>query len=315
MINPKLRDFGPSNPELGTFQGDGAPRVMPLFAPLYEVGTELARLQWLTLQYRTDASVLASMLPGPLQPDDEPEVVIWIARFLSATFERDGQTLKELDPYTQAGVDLRCRFAGASGAFPLVSYITGLNHGITGRELFGLPKKQASRVTLNHTSARVEAEVVTADGTQVVGARGFFRGVEAGDHTAGSDGPTACNPHLDLVPAWMTRQLTAKVIPSATGTGYDVAQLVHVPFEFSAERDVVSLDAQLELGGSANDPIDALGVRGPISARWGFTDLRVLFGTYLAPLDLGQAKGGRISRTVDGMDSDVASLPADGSSS
>ncbi|WP_031470487.1 acetoacetate decarboxylase family protein [Sciscionella sediminilitoris] len=238
--------------------------AMPAFAPLYAVGTERASLDWLTVVYRTDAGVVDSLLPPPLRRDGEAEVLIWVARFLSASFERDGELVGELPSYEQGGVCVRCARSGEAGAYPLVSYIAGLNHGFTGRELFGLPKKQAQRVLLDRTGQRSSAEILTTAGIPIVR-------IEAED-----TGQAA-----ELVPDWFTNQLSLKLIPSATGQGFDVNHLVRIPFEFSGQSGVTGLDARVELTASGADPLHLLPVREHVWAARGHTGLRVGYGTYL----------------------------------
>lgn len=240
--------------------------VMPLFAPMYTVGSELASLNWLTVCYETDPALIRQILPGPLEPADNAEVLIWIAEFVSATFEGTSGR-RELPRYFQGGVAVKASLAGEDVAYPLVSYITGLNHGFTGRELFGLPKKQAQEVTLSHIDGRVDASITTADGTRLVSVSGTSEGTDS--RNAG------------IAPDWFSRQRTVKLIPSATGIGYDVNQLVAVPFEFIDTVEVKELDAVLSLEASRLDPIADLPVHSLTYQRVGRTNMTVGYGTYL----------------------------------
>lgn len=238
--------------------------AMPAFAPLYAVGTETATLDWLTVVHRTDPEVLSGLLPPPLAPDVEPEVLTWIARFRTARFESGGRVVGELPCYEQGGVAVRCRRHDETGAYPLVSYIAGLNHGFTGRELFGLPKKQARRVTLDADTGTLSAEIVTTNDIPVVRVAGDLGG-----------------PAGNLVPDWFSRQLTLKLIPSATGHGFDVSRLVRIPFDFSGGDTPRRVSARVELAPSGADPLHLLPVREIRHAAYGRTDLHVGFGTYL----------------------------------
>jgi acetoacetate decarboxylase len=239
-------------------------RSMPVFAPLYAVGTERASLDWLSVVYRTDPEVVEAVLPAPLTPDSEPEVIIWVARFLTASFESDGQVVGELPSYEQGGVCVRSTLRGESGAYPLVSYIAGLNHGFTGRELFGLPKKQAQRVELEVAGDAVRAEILTTAQVPVVRIEGDL-------------GPSTDR----LVPDWFSRQLSLKIIPRADGRGFDVNRLVRIPFDFSDQADVRAVDASVRLTPSGSDPLHLLPVRGVARAAFGSTSLRVGYGEYL----------------------------------
>lgn len=239
--------------------------VMPLFAPMYTIGSELANLNWLTVCYETDSERLNQILPGPLEPGERAEVLIWVAEFISATFEGPSG-LRQLPRYFQGGVAVRAHLAGEEVAYPLVSYITGLNHGFTGRELFGLPKKQAREVTLSDRNGRVDASITTAEGTRLIDISG-----------------QAAAPAADaaIVPDWFSRQRTVKLIPSATGTGYDVKQLVAVPFGFSNTTDVHEVNVELAIASTPLDPLADLPVKSLSYHRIGKTNLSVGYGSYL----------------------------------
>ncbi|GAA4219688.1 acetoacetate decarboxylase family protein [Actinocatenispora rupis] len=238
--------------------------AMPAFAPLYAVGTETATLDWLTVVYRTDPAVVRAILPPPLTPDPDPEVLVWVARFRTAEFSAGGEVVGSLEPYTQGGVCVRCTRGDEPGAYPLVSYIAGLNHGFTGRELFGLPKKQALDVDLSTVDDEVSAGITTTRGTPVVRVAGTLGG-----------------PTDPLVPDWFATQYTLKLIPSATGVGFDVNRLVRIPFTFTDQADVRGVDATVTLAESAADPLHLLPVRSTRTAAYGSTALHVGYGTYL----------------------------------
>lgn len=239
--------------------------VMPLFAPMYTIGSERAQVRWLTIVYETDSQKIDSLLPRPLLPGSESEVLIWVADFISATFTGEGAS-RELPRYTQGGIAVRAEYGGRSVAYPLVSYITGLNHGFTGRELFGLPKKQASAVVLDEQDDHVAASITTASGIDVISATG----------TLGTEMLAQ-----DLVPEWFGHQHTVKLIPSVTGEGYDVDQLTHVPFTFGEHAAVRAVDAELSFVESASDPIADLPCKNIRHAAIGDVVLGVGYGRYL----------------------------------
>lgn len=238
--------------------------AMPAFAPMYAVGTETATLDWLTVVYRTDPEVVRAILPPPLTPDVSADVIVWVARFLTAEFSAGGEVVGSLEPYSQGGVCVRCRRGDQAGAYPLVSYIAGLNHGFTGRELFGLPKKQALDVDLSTVEDQVSAEILTTQRIPVVRI----------DATLGG-------PGTSLTPDWFGTQLTLKLIPSATGTGFDVSRLVRVPFDFADRTGIRDATASVTLTPSAADPLHLLPVESVRHAAYGRTSLRVGYGTYL----------------------------------
>lgn len=239
--------------------------VMPAFAPLYTIGAERAEVRWLSIVYETDPARLDAALPRPLTLSTKPEVIVWVADFVRATFEGTNGS-RVLPRYTQGGIAVRARHDDLDVAYPLVSYITGLNHGFTGRELFGLPKKQASEVVLHEEEDALSASITTAEGVQIVSA----------DCAIGSP-----LPRESLVPDWFRHQRTIKLIPSATGIGYDVKQLTAVPFSFDDHQGVRSVDANLLLTHSDADPIADLPCTDEPHAAIGNVMLGVGYGRYL----------------------------------
>ncbi|WP_051793083.1 acetoacetate decarboxylase family protein [Amycolatopsis jejuensis] len=241
---------------------------MPAFAPLYGVGAESVDLRWLTVEYRTDPSVLASILPAPLTPTGDPRVAIWVAEFLGAEFHLPDGAVERRPPYLQGGVCVQCRREDEVGAYPLTFFIEGLNHGTLGREIFGLPKKQARAVRLadDGTSARI----VTANDIEVVSVAAQ---------------PTEQHAEIDPIPDWFARHFTLKLIPSAEGTGYDISRLVRVPFRSSQPGEGWEGTADVVLRESAADPLSTLGCREVVHARYGRVRLEVGFGKYLDHVD------------------------------
>ncbi|WP_409464335.1 acetoacetate decarboxylase family protein [Amycolatopsis sp. GA6-003] len=243
---------------------------MPAFAPLYGVGAESVDLRWLTVEYRTDPEVLAGLLPAPLTPAGDPRAAVWVAEFLGAEFRLPDGTVERRPPYLQAGVCVQCRRHDEVGAYPLTFFIEGLNHGTLGREIFGLPKKQARAVTLDEDGSAATGRIVTANGIEVVTvtARAARRHRE-----------------IDPIPGWFARHFTLKLIPSAEGTGYDISRLVHVPFRTSLPGEGWEGSADVVLRPSASDPISALPCTEVVTARYGRVRLEVGFGKYLDHVD------------------------------
>lgn len=244
---------------------------MPAFAPLYGMGSETVSLRWLTVEYRTRPDVLESLLPEPLLPTEDPLVAAWVAEFIGARFHLPDGGVERRPPYMQAGICVRCRRGDQVGAYPLIFFIEGLNHGILGREIFGLPKKQAKSVTLNTDENGVSGSIVTANDIEVVTLRGIRPDRDADE--------------IDPIPGWFGNHFTLKLIPSADGRGYDVNHLVRVPFTTSAQRGGWVAQADISLTYSAADPLHLVECKEVVGARYGEVDLAVGFGTYLDRVD------------------------------
>lgn len=244
-----------------------AATAMPAFAPLFAAGTESVRVRWLSLVYETDGEVLDAILPAPLGPGGRPQVAVWIAEFIGAEFSAADGTKEVRPAYMQGGISVRCRHDDAGeGAYAVGTYVEGLNHGILGRELFGLPKKQARRVRLDETLDGIEYSITNAAGADLVSGRFVL------------DNARATN---ELVPAWFSTHYTLKLIPSAEGNGFDISRLVRIPFAFEPELPLRSGSATLEHQYCVSDPVNLLGVTSEVRATYGLARLDIDFGRYL----------------------------------
>lgn len=244
-----------------------AATAMPAFAPLFAAGTESVRVRWLSLVYETDGEVLDAILPAPLGPGGRPQVAVWIAEFIGAQFSASDGTTEVRPAYMQGGISVRCRHGGGSdGAYAVGTYVEGLNHGILGRELFGLPKKQARRVQLDEVSDGLEYSIRNAAGIDLVAGR------VALDRSRTTD---------ELVPDWFSTHYTLKLIPSAEGNGFDVNRLVRIPFAFDTESSPRAGSTTLKHRHCPSDPVQLLTVASEVRATYGLGRLDIDYGTYL----------------------------------
>ncbi|WP_436697754.1 acetoacetate decarboxylase family protein [Nocardioides sp. BYT-33-1] len=251
------------------------PLSMPAFAPLFRAGEETVGVRWLTVVYDVDADVARRALPAPLALPERPRAALWLGEFSNATFD-DGKGADVRPPYLQGGVSLACARDGVPGAYALETFVAGLNHGILGRELFGLPKKQVRQVELLEADGRISFAIVSASDLRLL--RGASVDV---DETAGTE----------LVPTWFGEHHTAKVIPSADGRGYDVCRLVRLPWTFADARVVQTGRAELHWSRSVSDPLYLLAERPSGVFAYGEATLRIEYGTYVAELDLPEPLG------------------------
>lgn len=246
------------------------PLAMPVFAPLFTPGTERVEVRWLTVEAPIDADVAARCLPAGLGVPDSPTVALWIAQFIGAEFASPDGVERRPD-YLQGGVSLRCAGygGGPDGAYAIETFVEGLNHGILGRELFGLPKKQARAVRLDEHGDGVAFAIVSALGEELVAGEAMLgRGSE--------DIPA---------PDWFARHCTVKAIPSAEGTGYDLCKLVEIPWSLTALGPARTGTADFAWGASGADPLHVFAPNGPATAAYGRAVLDIGYGRYLADVD------------------------------
>lgn len=246
---------------------------MPAFAPLFVPGEETVAVRWMTLTYPIDREQCRRALVGPIEPPAEPVAALWVAEFASARFDVEGQASERRPAYRQAGVSLACIHDGEPAAYALETFVGGHNYGILGRELFGLPKKQVRDVTLTERDGALRYAITDAAGVELLSGE------------APALAPSAPAEDAAAVPAWFGSHLTAKLIPSAEGTGYDVAKLVRIPWSFAPDGDARSGRGAYRWAPSPSDPVHLLGAEGEGQAVYGRGTLSIRFGRYVADLD------------------------------
>lgn len=260
------------------------PIAMPVFAPLFTPGAERVEVRWLTIEVPIAADVAARCLPSGLGLPERATAALWIAEFIGAEFHSEAGIERRPD-YLQGGVSLRCAGfgGGADGAYAVETFVEGLNHGILGRELFGLPKKQALRVRLDERSGRVEYGITSALGEELAAGSAELSGMEEAGSAPG--------------PAWFERHYTVKAIPSAEGRGYDLCKLVEIPWRMTPIGTVRSGPARLDWGRSTVDPLHVFEADGEPRAAYGRAVLDISYGSYLGdvapPAPLGSPSWSR----------------------
>ncbi|MCW4354692.1 acetoacetate decarboxylase family protein [Hoyosella sp. YIM 151337] len=241
--------------------------AMPVFAPLFTAGTESVTVRWLNLTYDIDADLAREILPSCLDVPPRPEAGLWLAEFIEAEFRGESGAIERRPNYMQGGVSIQCAKAGELGAYALETFVEGLNHGILGRELFGLPKKQAQHVRVDERSNRVEFAITTSDSTLLLEGTAHFAAAGPVDES--------------VAPYWFEQHYTIKAIPSAEGNGFDISRLVRIPWQFSTQAPVSCGEAQLHWARTPSDPLYLLAPQSSIKARYGHGRLDIAYGTYL----------------------------------
>ncbi|UOQ61486.1 acetoacetate decarboxylase family protein [Leucobacter rhizosphaerae] len=215
---------------------------MPLFAPLYTVGAETADVAWATIEYDTDPSRVAGVLPRGLTPSPDGRVACWIARFDTTEFRSGGQIVERRAPFWQGGMCVRTAEGESGSAFAISAFIDGgLNAGIMGREVLGMPKKQVRRVQVHTHAGAAHAEIVNSEGEALLNFRADLQ-------EKASSAP--------VFPTWMRTHRTIKAIPSADGKGWDVLKRVKSEWEYESICITGWGVGTMEWARSENDPLD-----------------------------------------------------------
>lgn len=185
----------------------------------------------LVATYLTDPEVVASVLPPPIEPCDEPLVKITVATV----------DIKGYPTFGAGSFSVRARHEGTDGFYALLMPMTTEQSVIGGRETFGEPKK-------------LGAVELTRDGDQVTGT--FARmGVEI-VRINGTIG-AALDP-----PGPETRtDFYFKFLPAPDGKGFDTDPALVYCHRTEQTRKIEPVDGEIQLRESPYDPVADLPVR------------------------------------------------------
>jgi acetoacetate decarboxylase len=193
--------------------------------------------QAVTVVFETDPSVIAALLPPPLEPSDPT------ARLRIATVDM-GTGLK---PFGAGWFGVRCRHGSNEGEYALFMPMTTEQATIGGRETFGEPKKIAD-VSLQIDGTRVAASIE----------RMGFRVAEVSGQLA------------DEVPGYEKDKIDFyfKVSPNPDGVGLDGDPPFVYCHRHESARSVRRIDGELKLMESPLDPVADLPVHGIVSMEY-----------------------------------------------
>jgi acetoacetate decarboxylase len=195
--------------------------------------------QAMTVVFETDPSVIAAVLPPPLEPSADAST----ARLRIATVDM-GTGLK---PFGAGWFGVRCRHGSTEGEYALFMPMTTEQATIGGRETFGEPKKIAD-VTLQLDGARLAASIE----------RMGFRVAEVNGQLA------------DELPGYEKDKIDFyfKLGPNPDGVGLDGDPPFVYCHRHESARSVRRIDGDMKLMESPLDPVADLPVRGIVSMEY-----------------------------------------------
>jgi acetoacetate decarboxylase len=185
----------------------------------------------LTAVFDTDAEVIASVLPPPLQPPPEA-----LAKVTIASVEIDG-----LPPFGAGTFAVAARHEGTDGWYPLVMPMSTEQSVIGGRETFGEPKKLAE-VTLARDGDRVSGRFARL-GVTFVEVTG--RVVE----------------ELEPTPERERTDFYFKFLPAPDGKGFDAEPSLVYCHRAETTRRLERVEGEVTLRESRFDPVADVPVR------------------------------------------------------
>jgi acetoacetate decarboxylase len=185
----------------------------------------------LVATYLTDPDIIASVLPPPIEPGEEPLVKITVATVEIAGYPKFGA----------GSFSVRARHEGTNGFYALFMPMTTEQSVVGGRETFGEPKK-------------IGAVELIRQGDQVSGT--FARmGVEI-VRVSGRVGPEIERPGPET-----RTDFYFKFLPAPDGKGFDTDPALVYCHRTEQTRKIESVDGEVQLRESRFDPVADLPVR------------------------------------------------------
>jgi acetoacetate decarboxylase len=237
--------------------------AMPIAKPLFPAGPwEFTNREYFIIRYRSDAKAIRAALPEPLQPDDDGVVLY---EFIRMPDSHEG-----FGNYTESGVVIPAKLFGKPVNYTAQMYLDSEAPIAAGREIWGFPKK------FGQPKLRVKGETLTGklkyNGVTVATGTMTYKQRNVG----GSQDKIAA-----IARKMGKTQVNLKLIPSCTGKGFDVLQLVGYQLQNLQVKEAYEGDAALHLVPHSDAPVASLPVVEVLGAVHYLADLVLPFGEVL----------------------------------
>jgi acetoacetate decarboxylase len=232
---------------------------MPLIAPEY--GTPPRTYydsKLISITFKTTPETLQKLVPKPLVPNPENLVSVYIGQFNAPDYS-NGEYLFKGDTYLEAGFVVPVAFEKQSGGYSLFLYLNKPGPAISGREIWGFPKKEAD-IVMTDDKGKI---TVTMERLGTMLMKATFQRVEK----------------VEPVPSRPPRtRYNLKYIPSVKRNAPpDVMQITSYLQE-NKLKELYKGKATLELGSSSIDPLGKIPIVEIVRAEYMVVDGTVDYG-------------------------------------
>jgi acetoacetate decarboxylase len=232
---------------------------MPLVGPAYGAPPRTYHdSQLVTITFKTTQAALQKLVPNPMVPNPDNLVSVYFGHFKTPDYTNGEFTFKG-ESYLETGFVAPVSLAKQAGGYSLFLYLNKSGPAISGREIWGFPKKEAD-IAMSEEQGKITF-TVTRLGTTLMKAT-FVRG-----------------ERVEPVPNRPPRiRYNLKYIPSVKKDAPpDVMQIT----SYLQENKVKELQkgtATLELGSTSVDPLGQLPVLEIVRAEYMVVDGTVDYG-------------------------------------
>jgi len=221
----------------------------PLLSPAYPMPPyHYVNSRLFLAMFNPPEDSIQDLLPPPLRPSQMPLAALMFGEM----------PCKETGTFMESGILVQCIFDNPEtkeeevGVYFAHNYVDTEIAQIAGREVWGYPRKRA-KITLTWRNDTLTGKVVR-DKTTIYKA--------------------TCK--MDEEGAWIDSgpNLNAKVIPSPSGEGYDLAVLTAAYTEYTIE-DGRSGDVKIEINGGLKDDLSPVKIETPMIGQYFDCDIMV----------------------------------------
>lgn len=222
--------------------------ILPEYAPLFpQLPYHYKNYKRISVFGRANEDAIRKFLPDKFE-------------YLSNVFEvfvLRNEEVNGLDPYSEGGIVIPCKYKGIEGAYMAFEYVDSDDALCAGREIWGYPKKFGI-VTFEETEESISGSI-TRKGKKII------------DIQVNKDNKEVQAPNL-------FPRLQVKRIPKANEYGTDVDQVIKNEFEGSIVHKKITGSASLSFKFSAEDPIANLGPVEVLGGQFVIGDFTLTYG-------------------------------------
>lgn len=232
---------------------------MPLMAPEYGAPPRTYHDSKLVLiTFKTTPEILQKLVPKPLTPNPENLVSVYMGEFNAPDYSSGEYEFKG-GSYLEAGFVTSTTFEKQSGGYSLFLYLNKPMPTMSGREIWGFPKKDAD-IVMTEDKGNITITMVRLG--KVLMKASFQRGEKV-------EPLPKTNPKL---------RYNLKFIPSVKRNAPpDVMQITSY-IQDSKVKELYKGKATLELAGTSVDPLDKMPVLEIVKAEYMVIDGKVDYG-------------------------------------
>jgi acetoacetate decarboxylase len=224
--------------------------------------------EMLMAQFTTDMNIVKEILPRPLEPTSEALAMAFVARYPESNF---GCT------YNEGALSILCKYKGEVGTYCLSMPVDDDTGMVSGRELYGYPKKIADKITLDLENNHIIGSVIRKN-VEIIKIEGQL-GSEISDNVFGEDAIA----DWDGVPSFRMLSFLFKYFQSPSGSNFDYfPRLIRQPVLFRKQGKIIEVTGRVTLSSTMYDPLGEVPVGKIVKMFYGKWNNTMLPGKVVA---------------------------------